>query len=393
MNNVDQRAAAKQFAEDWKGRGDEKSDTQSFWIALLEDVFGIRNTYSYVRFEDRVQLGHKSFIDVRIPTTRVLIEQKTIGKDLNKKIRQSDGTELTPFEQACRYNNELPFSEKARWIITCNFAEFYVYDMDKIEKEPQIIKLEDLPNEYYRLNFLVDENDENIKREMELSFQAGNIVGKIYDALYKQYKNPEDKHSQQSLNKLCVRLVFCLYAEDADIFGRRLIFRDYIRDFSADKLRWALIELFKVLDTPEEERDPYLEEPLAEFPYVNGGLFKDEDIEIPRFTEEIKEILVHEASEEFDWSGISPTIFGAVFESTLNPETRRKGGMHYTSLENIHKVIDPLFLNDLRAELTAIEERTQVNVRHDKLIEFTEKLGKLKFLEIIPQNLIQFNAA
>jgi len=265
--------------------------------------------------------------------------------------------------------------------------------MDKTIKEPEIIKLEDLPKEYYRLNILVDDKDDNIKREMALSFRAGNIVGKIYDALYKQYKNPEDKYSQESLNKLCVRLVFCLYAEDADIFGRHLIFRDYIRDVPAEKLRGALIDLFKVLDTPEDQRDPYLEDSLAEFPYVNGGLFKDEDIEIPRFTEEIKEVLIHEASEDFDWSGISPTIFGAVFESTLNPETRRKGGMHYTSLENIHKVIDPLLLNDLREELTEIEGRTQVNVRKDKLEEFRTKLGELKFLEIIPQNLIQFNAA
>ncbi len=124
-----------------------------------------------------------------------------------------------------------------------------------------------------------------------------------------------------------------------------------LETYEVKDCRRALLELFKILDTPVSERDEYLEEDLAQFPYVNGGLFADETIEIPPFTEEIKELLLTKASEDFDWSDISPTIFGAVFESTLNPETRRSGGMHYTSIENIHKVIDPLFWKIYRKSL------------------------------------------
>ncbi|MBQ9634179.1 MAG: hypothetical protein IJR37_04085 [Schwartzia sp.] len=146
-------------------------------------------------------------------------------------------------------------------------------------------------------------------------------------------------------------------------------------------VRLALIELFKVLATPPEERDPYMDESLAAFPYVNGGLFEDEKIEIPNFTDEILQLLLQNASEDFDWSGISPTIFGAVFESTLNPETRRAGGMHYTSIENIHRVIDPLFLDDLKKELEEIKETKQTKTRKQKLSDFQKKLSSLTFLD------------
>ena len=141
------------------------------------------------------------------------------------------------------------------------------------------------------------------------------------------------------------------------------------------------MELFRILDTKEEDRDPYLDEDLLAFPYVNGGLFADEHIEIPRFTDEIVNLLLTNASEDFDWSGISPTIFGAVFESTLNPETRRSGGMHYTSLENIHKVIDPLFLDDLKAELDDIKALKVEKIRKERLQAFRKKLSTLVFLD------------
>ena len=180
---------------------------------------------------------------------------------------------------------------------------------------------------------------------------------------------------------LCVRLVFCFYAEDAGVFGRHLMFHDYLKQFEARRLRSALIELFKTLNTPLDERDPYLDEDLAAFPYVNGGLFADDTVEIPQFTEEIKTLILQNASADFDWSEISPTIFGAVFESTLNPETRRSGGMHYTSVENIHKVIDPLFLDELKAELEEIKEIKAVKTKNEKLEQFCVKLSKLKFLD------------
>lgn len=302
-------------------------------------------------------MDHTSFIDGTIPTTKVLIEQKGLGKDLNKPIRQSDGSLLNPFQQAKKYILELPVSRHPRWVVTCNFAEFYVYDMERPGGEPEKIQLADLEKEYYRLQFLVDTGNDHIKKEMEISLQAGELVGVLYDALLKQYKNPNDLRTLQSLNKLCVRLVFCLYAEDAGIFGSKSMFHDYLRDIPANGIRRALMELFKILDQKPEDRDKYLADDnpeLAAFPYVNGGLFSDENIEIPPFTEELKTLLLKNASEDFNWSDISPTIFGAVFESTLNPETRRSGGMHYTSIENIHKVIDPLFLDALKAELKEI---------------------------------------
>lgn len=276
---------------------------------------------------------------------------------------------------------ELPLSKHPRWVVTCNFQKFCVYDMERPDGEPQEILLKDLEKEYYRLSFLVQTENIHLKKEMEVSIKAGEIVGLIYDALLKQYINVKSEDTLKSLNKLCVRLVFCLYAEDAGIFGKHDAFLDYLKQFDAKHLRKALIDLFKVLDTKPENRDPYLEPELANFPYVNGGLFQDEEIEIPNFTDEIKELLLTKASADFDWSEISPTIFGAVFESTLNPETRRKGGMHYTSIENIHKVIDPLFLDDLKEEFEEIKKLPLSKTRENKLKQFQEKVSGLNFLD------------
>ena len=381
MKDVEQRKAAKEFAEYWKGKGYEKGESQPFWLSLLNEVYGIEKPEQFITFEEQVHLDNTSFIDGMIPSTHVMIEQKGLGKDLNKKIQQSDGTFLTPFQQAQRYSASLPYSQRPRWIITCNFESFCVYDMEHPTGEPEIILLENLEREYYRLNFLVNSKDEHLEKEMEVSIKAGEIVGKLYDALLAQCINKENESSLKSLNILCVRLVFCLYAEDAGIFGRRGMFHDYLNAFDAVHFRKALIDLFKVLDTKPADRDPYLEPELAAFPYVNGGLFANEEIEIPMFTDEIRKLLLVDASIGFDWSEISPTIFGAVFESTLNPETRRSGGMHYTSIENIHKVIDPLFLDDLRAEFEEICETTVAKTRENKLMAFQEKLASLCFLD------------
>ncbi|MCQ4794855.1 methylase [Anaerofustis stercorihominis] len=384
MTDAQQRAAAKQFAADWKNRGYEKGESQPFWLSLLQKVYGIEEPEKYITFEDQVHLDHTSFIDGSIPTTHVLIEQKGLGKDLNKPIRQSDGSLLTPFQQAKRYAAELPYSMRPRWIVTCNFAEFHIYDMEQPSGEAEVVLLENLGTEYYRLQFLVDTGDSHIQKEMEISLQAGDLVGAIYDAVLKQYKNPDDPETLRSLNKLCVRLVFCLYAEDAGIFGGHGKFHHYLKGV-ADKdvrdVRRALIDLFKVLDTKPEDRDPYMDEELASFPYVNGGLFADENIIIPRLDANIVDLILQKASEEFDWSAISPTIFGAVFESTLNPETRRSGGMHYTSIENIHKVIDPLFLDDLKEELAGIKEITVDRTKDKKLRDFQKKLSQLIFFD------------
>ena len=379
MDKVIQRKAAKEFAEYWKDKGYEKGDSQRFWLQRLSEVLGVEHPAHFISFEDKVMLDHTSFIDGFIPSTHVLIEQKSLDKDLNKPIKQSDGSLLTPFQQAKRYAAELPYSNRPRWIVVSNFAEFHIYDMEKPFGEAEVILLKDLPTEYYRLNFLADAGNDHIKKELQISIEAGELVGRIYEALLKEYKDTKNEHSLKSLNMLCVRLVFCLYAEDAEIFGSRNMFHDYISQFNAKQLRNAIIRLFKVLDTKEEDRDPYLDDDLAKFPYVNGGLFADEDIEIPQFTDEIRELLIKHASEDFDWKNISPTIFGAVFESTLNPETRRSGGMHYTSIENIHKVIDPLFLDELREEFSQIKAAKQK--RKEKLEAFQNKIASLTFLD------------
>ena len=379
-NEKQQSAAAAKFAERWKGKGYERGESQLFWTELLTEVYGIENPSEFIRYEERVEsmVDSTNFIDGHIPSTRVLIEQKSLGKDLRAPVPQSEGGKLTPYQQAKKYIVNMPLSQHPRWVVTCNFAEFLVYDMEFPNGEPESILLKDLGKEYYRLQFLVDANSEHITKEMRVSMQAGEIVGRIYDTLLKQYGDSTDE-TLRWLNILCVRIVFCLYAEDAHIF-RHDQFHDFLSGYNANDLRQALRDLFVVLNTPLEKRSRYLKDDLKAFPYTNGGLF-EEEIEIPQFTEEVKQTLLQNASLDFDWSDISPTIFGAVFESTLNPETRRSGGMHYTSIENIHKVIDPLFLNDLRQELDDILAEKVEKQRQRKLDEYQDKLASLTFLD------------
>lgn len=383
MTDAERREASRQFYNKWVGRGKEDEDDRSYWLDILDRVLGVENATDRIDFQKKVIVdGHTKRIDAYIPETKVIIEQKTLGIALDKKGHQSGGIELTPYEQAKRYNDNLPYDEKARWIVTSNFAEIWVYDMNMRVPEPVKITLADLQSKYSMLDFLINQEQTHITQEMEISVKAGELVGIIYDALYKQYINPESERALKSLNMLCVRLVFCLYAEDAGIFSNnRKLFHDYLKKYDAPDMRKALIELFKILDTKPEDRDPYDTSDLSKFPYVNGGLFADENIEIPHFTEEIKAILLSNASDDFDWSEISPTIFGAVFESTLNPETRRSGGMHYTSIENIHKVIDPLFLDELRQELEDIKKITVDRTKDNKLRAFQSKLAGLKWFD------------
>ena len=388
MTADEQRRGAKEFAERWKDKGDEKQDTQTFWLELLQKVLGVVDPYSFIDFENRVKIGKTTYIDAVISSTEVIIEQKSLKHGLDNKTEHS-GLMLTPYEQAKRYADNRPYNRRTRWIVTCDFATFRVYDMDAEEPEKcfETIYLKDLENEFYRLEFLTDSSNRNVKKEEEISVNAGKIVRKLYDMLLKQYEG-DDEENKKSLNKLCVRLVFCLYAEDAGIFGERNKFYNYmsLHKSSPADARNALINLFEVLGTKEEERDRYLEPKLSEFDYVNGGLFADsrEELQkqIPFLTEEILYELLENISAGFDWSRISPTIFGAVFESTLNPETRRAGGMHYTSIENIHKVIDPLFLDDFRREFEEIKNTKQSQVKRKKsLIEFQEKLAAPLFLD------------
>lgn len=379
MSTAAQRKAAHEFSLYWgrQSLGGEKQHAQQFWTSLLRDVFGVYHPENVIHYEEKVKLDHTAYIDGYIPETHVLIEMKSRGKDLNAPIRQSDGLLLTPFQQAKRYSAELPYSQRPRWIVTCNFDEFFIYDMEQPTGTPERIGLKDLADKYDDMLFLIDSGDDSVKKETEVSVAAGELVGKLYEALKKQYTTPDD----HSLNALCVRIVFCLYAEDAGIFGRKAMFHDYLMGFNEQTARMGLKALFRILDTRPEERDPYLEDVLASFPYVNGGLFEDENVQIPQITKEILFIIINQMSAGFDWSQISPTIFGAVFESTLNPEKRRAGGMHYTSIENIHKVIDPLFLDDLNTELDDILKIKVHKTRVKALEDYQTKIASLKFLD------------
>ena len=395
MNFAEQKKAAKAFLSRWRGRGDEKQDCQSFWTDLVVNVLGIRYASESIRFEKTVDLGkdaagrsHTGFIDAYIPDTKVLIEQKGAKIDLRKPALQSDGSELTPYQQAKRYADRMTNDQRPRWIIVSNFQEIIVYDLNASLDVPQVeMKLEDLETEAYRLEFIVDQEKVLAAHQLKVSLEAGELVGKLYDALEKQYEQPMSQAAYQSLNKLCVRLVFCLYAEDSGLFGTKTQFHDYLANrgkAGVGRINTALRDLFRILNTKPEDRDPYEDEDLAIFPYVNGGLFADSHILIPPFTQEAYDLLVNRASEGFDWSEISPTIFGSVFESTLNAETRRQGGMHYTSVENIHKVIDPLFLDELKAAFEALKKSVRGVITPKKRAEFQhfqEKLGRLKFLD------------
>ena len=396
MTTAQQQKAAALFAQEWQGKGYEKGDTQRFWLELLQKVLGVEDPYQFITFEDQVLVESTNFMDGYIESTKVLIEQKSIEKELGKGIRQSDGSTLNPFQQAKKYIVGLPLSRHPRWVVTSNFREFWVYDMEQPNGEPQKILLENLEKEYYRLQFLVDAGNEHLKREMEVSVKAGLLVGQIHDKLLEQYIEKDTVQTLHSLNVLCVRLVFCLYAEDAGLFGSKTAFHDYLAHYEARDIRRAMLDLFDVLDTQESERDPYMDDRLKVFPYVNGGLFShDSSLVVPHFTDELKELMLSKASADFDWSEISPTIFGAVFESTLNPETRRSGGMHYTSIENIHKVIDPLFLDELKAEFEAIKQSLPTPKQDftkrkvydlpvtakQKLLAFQDKLASLTFFD------------
>lgn len=379
----EQQQAAKKFANDWKDKGKEIGESQKFWCDLLCHVFGVQDFANYIDFEIKVPLDHSSRADGYISATKVLIEQKSIDKDLKAPIKQSDGSLLDPFSQAKRYAMDLGTSKFPRWIITCNFKSFLVYDMENPRKDPEEILLKNLEKEYYRLSFLVNDKNIHLQKEFEVSVKAGDIIGKLYNLIKAQYHDADNPSpaTLRSLNMLCVRIVFCLYAEDAGIFGNKSSFGDYLSKYDASDLRGALLELFKVLDQKPENRDEYMKPVLAAFPYVNGGLFTEEDTTIPQLTDEIKNLLVKQASNDFDWSEISPTIFGAIFESTLNPVTRREGGMHYTSIENIHKVIDPLFLNDLLLKFETIKKIRSKSEQTNAVTAFQKKLGSLKFLD------------
>lgn len=379
---VSDLAAAREFAAQWAGKGYEKGECQKFWTLLLHDVLGYERMES-VRFEHRVAGG--GFIDVWIRDASVMVEQKSLGVDLDApEMRQ--GVLKTPLAQVWDYAEDLPRTEQPRFLVTCNFGEFRVYDRNRggrrdLEGAPTFaFTLAELGEHPEYLGFIIDPINSRLEKEKQVSIQAGELVGRLHDGLLAQYLEPDTPETRHALNVLCVRLVFCLYCEDAGLFQKDAFYR-YLKGVAPADVRPRLKLLFRALDTPVERRDPY-DTTLREFPYVNGGLFAG-DFEIPNFSPELLGLLLDEVSRAVDWSQISPTIFGGIFESTLNPETRRAGGMHYTSPENIHKVIDPLFLDDLKAELQAIDvaEGLTPRQRTNRYRAFHERLCKMRFLD------------
>lgn len=369
----------RRFIEIWDGRGYEKGDTQTFWYQLLHDIFCIDTPATFISFEKRVD---GTFSDGYIPSTKVIIEQKSLGVDLSKPEKQSDGTMLTPFQQALRYSQKLKFSQRARWIVVSDFKSFHIHDMENPNDAPLVIELKDLEKQYYLLSFLVQDVEGKLHKQRELSVKAGELIAKLYDALKTQFKDTDDSYNIKSLNTLCVRLMFCLFAESSSLFGYVPgRFYNYLSAYKPSQMRSALIRLFHVLNTPIEERDPYLDDDLSGFPYVNGGLFNDEEYIIPQFNNEIADILLEQCSRGFIWADISPTIFGAIVEDTMNPETRDIDCPHYTSIENIHKVIDALFLNDLNASLSSIIKIGDDRLRTSELLKFQQKLSCIKILD------------
>lgn len=374
------KRAAKEFAEKWAGRGYEKGDTSSFWLELLRDVVGMEDVTTNVRFENRTT--ERGFIDVVIRDAKTVIEQKSLGVDLDKpEMRQ--GVAVTPFGQAKRYADSLRNSERPDTIIVCDFDRFRIHDLDTEhpERDYEEFRLAELPEQLHLLDFLLDPQRERQRRETQVSLDAGTLIGKLYDMLRAQYIDPDSEASMHSLNVLCVRLVFLLFAEDAGLFPKNAFYH-YLKPMPADRARAALKELFAYLNATPQERDPYASDALKAFPYVNGGLFAA-DVEIPQLTQDIVDMLLDEVSEGTDWSQISPTVFGGVFESTLNPETRRSGGMHYTSPQNIHRLIDPLFLDELKAELDGILTAQGMGdrKRRNELTRFHDKIAGLRFFD------------
>ena len=384
MNHTEQKQAAKKFAIFWQKYKEGQNEiqiTQKFWLNLLRTVYGVENVEEFIDFEAKVRVDGKSKrIDGLIPSTKVLIEQKKRGIALDHKINQSDNLELTPYEQAKRYADHLPNKSRPNWIVTCNFDEFHIHDLNSESPERyETVRLEDLPNEYHRMKFLQDISSTHIYKEIEVSRKAGKLIGDIYTELEKQYGGHMDDRQKHELNVLCVRLVFCLYAEDAGIFDKNQ-FGDYLRDFPTEMLHYKLKDLFIALGSSNRE-GLFIDPKAKKFKYVNGGLFSDTTLNVPPITPEVKDLLIGEASDKLDWGGISPTIFGALFESTLNPQTRHDGGMHYTSIENIHKVIDPLFLDNLKDELEDILCTGTAKQRRRKLVDYQEKLAKVNCLD------------
>ena len=354
------RIRAAQFAHEWKDAAYEKGETQSFYNDFF-GIFGVRRR-SVARYEEHVRkLDNQSgFIDLFWPGV-LLVEQKSAGRDLAKA-----------YGQAGEYFDVLAEKDRPRYILVSDFQNFELHDLD--EREETAFTLADLPAHVEKFGFILGVQRRTFRDQDPVNVKASELVGRLHDALKASGYDGHD------LEVFLVRTVFCLFADDTGIFEPRDIFLDLLetrtREDGSDLGGW-LARLFQVLNTPVERRQAKLDEDLARFPYVNGNLFAVR-LTIPDFDAEMRAVLLDAC--RFDWTAISPAIFGALFQSVLEPAERRAQGAHYTTEKNILKVIEPLFLDDLRAEFQRLKRRKD-HRRRTGLEAFHKRLGKMKFFD------------
>ena len=357
-NEIRARAAA--FAEEWQDAAYEKGETQSFYNDFF-NIFGVKRS-SVARYEERVKrLDNSSgYIDLFWPGV-LLVEQKSAGRDLTKA-----------YGQAGDYFDALSEQERPRYILVSDFQTFELRDLD--ERNRTFFALADLPQHVEKFGFILGIQKRTFKDQDPVNIQASELMGDLHDAL------EQSGYTGHDLERFLVRTVFCLFADDTGIFEPRDIFLDFLetrtREDGSDLGLW-LSRLFQVLDTPEDKRQKALDEDLTRFPYVNGDLFRG-PLRIPDFDTPMRQALLDAC--RFDWTAISPAIFGALFQSVMEPTERRSQGAHYTTEQNILKVIEPLFLDDLRAEFARLKARKDTH-RRLELHRFQQRLGTLRFLD------------
>ena len=354
------RARAANFAGEWQNAAYEKGETQSFYNAFFE-IFGVRRR-TVARYEEHVRkLDNQSgFIDLFWPGV-LIVEQKSAGRDLTRA-----------YGQAGEYFDALPERNRPRYILVSDFQSFELHDLD--EGEQASFALAELPDHIEKFGFILGVQRRTFRDQDPVNVEASESMGRLHDALQ------ASGYLGHDLEVFLVRVVFCLFADDTGIFEPRDIFGELLetrtREDGSD-LGPCLARLFQVLNTPVDRRQAKLDEDLARFPYVNGDLFAAR-LTIPDFDAAMRVALIDAC--RFDWAAISPAIFGALFQSVMEPAERRAQGAHYTTEKNILKVIEPLFLDDLRAEFNRLRARKDSH-RRAELKAFQKRLGEMKFFD------------
>lgn len=379
------KADAEAFASRWANKGNENQDTQRFWIDFYQNVLGVEDAVSRLEFEKPVSTDastHEGYIDVFIPSAKTLVEQKSLGIDLAKE-ETRQGRKVTPAKQGNAYAQGMPLSQQPRYIIACNFSDFWVFDRerDSLCREPLFkLPLAELPKNLAAIQFLKGGAEAPATISRAVSVEAGKIMSKLHDQVAEAFDDPDTPENHHALSVLMTRLMFLMFCEDSGLVAPNA-FRDYVSHFQAGDLRRGLKDLFVWLDTRDEDRDKYAEPWLKKLPYMNGGLFR-EKTEIPPLSENFRHTLIVEGCQEFDWSGVSPTVFGSIFEGALSHDHRRANGQHFTNPENIHKVIDPLFLDALKAEFDeACAKPVAGGARTRALKDLHKKIGSISILD------------